>query len=203
MNGLDWIMIGILIGSVLMGFQRGFVWQLIHLIGFVAAYFIAFWFYKDLAPVVSEWIPFPDLSRNTYLYFFDASSQLRQIFYSAVAFGLLFFGSKLFLNIIGHVAHGIASLPVLSFVNRWMGGILSFVETALIIIILVNIAVSLPVQKVHEFVAGSFISGYILEQSPVLTEKLQGLWQEYKGDFPSPTEQDGKEEFDLPEPGEI
>ncbi|MBO8170298.1 MAG: CvpA family protein [Bacillaceae bacterium] len=182
MNTLDLILLFFLAGSLILGFRRGFVWQVIHLLGFVAAYLIAFFYYRDLVPVVSEWIPFPDFSENVYMSFLDVSSSLETIFYSAISFGLLFFATRLLLNAAGHVFHGVVSLPVLSFFNRWLGAMLSLVEVALVLTLLINIAASLPFTMVQQELAHSRISQYVLEKSPVLTEHLQDLWQIYQED---------------------
>lgn len=184
MNMLDWIILGLLFGSLILGFKRGLVWQIINLAGFFAAYFVAYRYFGDVAPLLSNWLPFPDFSENVYLSMLTDSMPLQKMFYSAIAFGLLFFGTKLLLNVAGHFFHGFASLPVLSFFNRWLGAALCLVEVLLLVIILVNIAALLPTDMVRQSLDQSRISQYILKQSPVLTEQLQELWKEYRDENP-------------------
>lgn len=56
MATLDWVFVGILLGSGVVGAWRGLVFELLSLLGWVAAYFAARW----CAPQVATWLPFGD-----------------------------------------------------------------------------------------------------------------------------------------------
>ena len=53
MTTLDWIFAAVLVVSLLMGAWRGLVYEVLSLLGWVAAFFAARWF----APEVAEWQP--------------------------------------------------------------------------------------------------------------------------------------------------
>lgn len=50
----DWILLGVLLTSMLVGFWRGLVYEVLSLAGWVAAFIVAQW----LAPSVASWLPF-------------------------------------------------------------------------------------------------------------------------------------------------
>jgi membrane protein required for colicin V production len=53
MTGADWILIGIVILSLLVGLWRGLVFEVLSLVGWVAAFFLAQW----LAVTVAVLLP--------------------------------------------------------------------------------------------------------------------------------------------------
>ena len=53
MTGLDWIFLALLAASLLLGFWRGLLYEVISLAGWVAAYFVARWG----AEIVGDWLP--------------------------------------------------------------------------------------------------------------------------------------------------
>ncbi len=71
MPALDWVFLAVLAISVLIGLWRGFVYELLSLVTWIAAFVVAQW----LAPDVAQWLPMG-----------DASQPMR----FAVAFGLVF-----------------------------------------------------------------------------------------------------------------
>lgn len=50
---VDWALLAVLLASVIVGLVRGFVFELLSLLGWVAAWFAAQWF----APLVAGWLP--------------------------------------------------------------------------------------------------------------------------------------------------
>ena len=54
---VDAVMLGALVLSVIVGLMRGFVFELLSLVGWVAAYFAAQWFTPMLAPMLTTLSP--------------------------------------------------------------------------------------------------------------------------------------------------
>ena len=50
----DWILLGVLFVSMMVGFWRGLVYEVLSLAGWVAAFVLAQWFASD----VIVWLPF-------------------------------------------------------------------------------------------------------------------------------------------------
>ena len=52
---LDLIIIFLFIMGLIVGIRRGFIMQIVHLSGFIAAFVVAYMFYADLAPKLKLW----------------------------------------------------------------------------------------------------------------------------------------------------
>lgn len=112
-NEVDVIMILLAVGSIFVGYRRGFVLQAVHLTGFFISFFIAYAYFDRLTPVVQRTIPFPDFSEYQYYDWLAQSVDVEQMFYNALAFGFLFLLVKIALTLVGHFLHQVMSLPVL------------------------------------------------------------------------------------------
>ena len=53
MTTVDWVMVGLLIFSMLLGAWRGLVYEVLSVLGWAASFYAAQWF----APKVAEWLP--------------------------------------------------------------------------------------------------------------------------------------------------
>src|SRR5699024_8842722 len=127
------LLILILVFGFFMGMKRGFILQLMHLLSFIIAFTVAVLYYKKLAPNLLSWIPYPDITSEQSSAIYLASMQMENPYYNAIAFALLFFGTKIILQIIDSMLDFVARLPVLQQLNKLLGAILGFVEVYLIL----------------------------------------------------------------------
>ncbi|MFC4403723.1 CvpA family protein [Gracilibacillus xinjiangensis] len=158
------------------GLKRGLILQVLHLASFIIAFVIAALYYKDIAPKLEMWIPYPQLSEDTPWAVFLGNLPLETAYYNAIAFGILFFVTKIVLQIIATMLDFVANLPLLGLVNSWLGAILGFIEVYLIIFVLLYIAALAPVPQVQEWLEASSLARFIIEQTPVLSEKIRDIW---------------------------
>lgn len=172
---LDIILLIILISGFLIGLKRGFIMQLVHLIGFVAAYIVAYVYYDDLAPKLELWIPYPASNNGSVSFLLDSIS-LEQAYYNAIAFAILFFATKIILQILGSMLDFLAHLPLLHTVNRWLGGLLGFVEVYLIVFILLYVAALVPIETFQTYYEHSWIAQGMVKNTPVFSETVKDMW---------------------------
>lgn len=175
MNGLDLIIIIILIGSFIRGFQLGLIRQLIKLLGFFIAIFMAYRFSGELAPYLQEYIPAFEF-KETSLFYFSQVFNLQNMFYNAIAFFLIFIITKFILQIGGSILNQIANLPVLATVNRLSGALIGLLQAILIVVIIIHVISVMPWQEMQIYVEGSSISEYLMKLTPILTTELYNLW---------------------------
>src|SRR5699024_7609731 len=97
----------------LMGLKRGFVLQLFHLAGFIIAFIVAVVYYGKLAPRLALWIPYPELSGDGSWTQTLQSLPLEKGFYNAIAFAIIFFATKIVLQIIASMLNFVTYLPIL------------------------------------------------------------------------------------------
>lgn len=173
---LSLILIGLLIFGFLMGLKRGFILQLFHLLGFFIAFFVARKYYDQLAPKLALWIPYPDLTGESGWAVFLQTLPLENAFYHAISFVVIFFATKIALQIITTMLDFIAAIPVLRSVNKILGAALGFAEVYLIMFIILFIAALLPIERVQAIIGDSKVALYMIEHTPFLSEKLHTLW---------------------------
>lgn len=172
---IDIILLIVLIGGFLIGLKRGLILQLVHLTGFIVSFLVAYFYFGELAPHLKLWIPYPSLS--------DSSSNIvlsmlnvEDIYYRGIAFAILFFGTKLAMQILGSMLDFLADLPLLRTVNRWAGGALGFIEIYLVVFLFLFIAAIVPIDSLQTALHKSFIAQGMVKHTPFFSDKIQQLW---------------------------
>jgi uncharacterized membrane protein required for colicin V production len=176
---LDLAIIIFLIIGFFVGLKRGFILQLVHLIGFIIAYVAANSYYDELAPKLTLWIPYPNFGNVSSLKILTDSSNMESSFYRAIAFVIIFFAVKVLLQIIGSMLDFVAHLPILRQLNVWAGGLLGFIEVYLVIFILLYISALVPIEFFQNGLEDSVMAKAIVNHTPVLSQQIKSLWIEY------------------------
>ncbi|RLL47922.1 CvpA family protein [Oceanobacillus piezotolerans] len=173
------LLIIILLFGFFVGLKRGFILQLLHLIGFIVAFIVAGMYYSELGKQLEMWIPYPELSDGGAWADFLQSLPLENAFYNAIAFAVIFFATKIILQIIASMLDFVASIPIVNSVNKLLGAVLGFLEVYLILFILIYILALTPIVQIQDWINSSSVALYILEQTPYFSEKLFELWFNY------------------------
>jgi len=176
---LDLALIFLLIMGFFIGLRRGFILQLIHMIGFIVSFIVAYMYYDELAPKLRLWIPYPDFDPGKTLQTVFDGVGMDEAFYRAIAFVIIFFAVRIILGIIGSALDFVASLPILKTLNVWAGGILGFLEIYLLLFILLSIAALLPIPSIQEALNGSFMAKGMVNYTPILSGELKKWWIDY------------------------
>ena len=172
------ILLIILIFGFFMGLKRGFILELLHLLGFVVAFIVAVMYYADFGKQLAMWIPYPELPDESLWAEFLQSLPIENAFYNAIAFAIIFFVTKIILQIIASMLDFVASIPIISSVNKLLGGFLGFLEVYLIVFIILYILALTPVTAIQEWINGSYLALFIIEQTPYFSERILELWFE-------------------------
>ncbi|MFK4997511.1 CvpA family protein [Bacillus sp. N9] len=159
--------------------RRGFILQLLHMIGFIIAFIVAHMYYEELAPKLRLWIPYPSPDGDGAIKMLFDSANMDEVFYRAIAFVIIFFAVRVVLGIIGSALDVVASLPVLKTLNIWAGGLLGFIEIYLLVFIVLYIAALLPIPSVQTAVNQSFIAIAMLEHTPYFSTEVTKWWVDY------------------------
>ncbi|MBE4908209.1 CvpA family protein [Bacillus luteolus] len=176
---LDLILIIILLMGFLIGLKRGFILQIVHLTGFIVAFIVAYVYSGDLAPAIKLWVPYVTLGDNETITFLFESTNLEAAYYRAIAFAMLFFGTKVILQIVGSMLDFLAHLPILKQINGWAGGMLGFIEIYLLVFIVLYIGALMPIETVQGYIQESFMAKTIVQNTPIFSGKIKDLWIEH------------------------
>lgn len=173
---IDIILLVLLIIGFFIGLKRGFILQLLHLVGFIGAFIVASIYYDELASRLALWIPYPELPDGSGWADFLKSLPLEGAFYNAVAFAIIFFVVKFILQIIASMLDFVADLPILSSINKLLGAVLGFIEIYLLLFIVLYILALTPLAEIQSWINDSSVALFILEHTPLLSEKVKELW---------------------------
>lgn len=178
MNNLDYIILAVVALGLLFGYFRGFIAQIVSLSGFLLAYLVAFFFYKNVAPILRLAVPVPAYENYQRYEFIVKGLNLDTYIFNALAFAILFFGTRLAISIIGKTLNVIAKTPGLNLINRWSGALLGLAEALLIVVIAVNVLTIAPSDDLQKLLSGSAIAPYFINELPSIAGKLQELWKQ-------------------------
>ncbi|MGM8366814.1 CvpA family protein [Virgibacillus sp. W0181] len=170
------ILLILLLFGFLIGLKRGFVLQVFHLLGFIGSFIVAILYYKKLASQLALWIPYPDISGDGSWAMFLESVPMETAFYNAIAFIIIFFATKIILQIIASMLDFVSYIPILSSLNKIGGAVLGFLEIYLYLFILLYILALTPVMGIQTRIQDSSIALFIIEHTPFLSEKMKSLW---------------------------
>lgn len=176
---LDLIILIVLISGFIVGIKRGLIVQLMHLFGFFVALIVAYIYYKPLAQLFVLWVPYPGFAENATSVLGLDRVDTDATFYRALAFGLIFFATKLIWQIIASIFDFISYLPVLKQLNRFLGAIFGFVEFYILLFIALYLFALLPLETVQTLFDRSLFAGLILEHTPIITRMFQNWWYIY------------------------
>ncbi|WP_405100700.1 CvpA family protein [Oceanobacillus sp. FSL H7-0719] len=175
---LDIILIVLLLFGLFIGLARGFILQLLHLVGFITAFVVAAIYYDDLAGMLELWLPYQEIKNNAWADFLNALP-LEMAFYSIVSFAIIFFAVKIILQIIANMLDFVASIPLINIVNKLSGAVLGLVEVYLIAFIILFVLALTPVEGIQTALNNSFIAMLMLEKTPYFSGKVFDLIQTY------------------------
>ena len=176
---LDLLILLILIAGVIIGWRRGLVVQAIHMFGFIIAILVALIYYKSLAQQFLLWIPYPGFAESATSILGLEQLDVDRTFYRVIAFAIIFFITKLILQILGSMLDFLKYLPVLGPINRLLGAVLGFMELYFLLFIGLYVLALLPLEGLQARLDSSIFTGLILEHTPIISSLFQNWWYIY------------------------
>lgn len=177
MNIIDIVAAVLGVGALALGYNRGFVAQLVSIAGLFLAYLAAYWLYDDVAPLAANLLPLERAQSYNQYAFLVERFNLRVIFYNAVAFAFVFFAVRVGLSFAGRILHLAASIPGIKTINKWSGAALALIEAIILFVVAVNVMSVLPSDSIQRALAESESSLFVMEHMPELAAKLHELWE--------------------------
>ncbi|MCY9807328.1 CvpA family protein [Lentilactobacillus senioris] len=169
---LNIVIIIILLISILSGIRRGFVHEIINLIGYGLSIFGGLLIARPINLLIQDW-----LNTNTDLSPFIIFGLKNVIFFGIFASIWTIF------RIIKRTLMPIKSLPIIGPLNGALGGLASFLLTYLIIFVVVFITHDIPITSWQTSVENSEVAQWILTKTPIISNQIFDLWQNYGGDI--------------------
>ncbi len=177
MHLIDVLLLVWIAASLFAGYRKGFILQFVSLVSVIVAFIIAYQMYPKVAVMMMPYFHFREV-HEVFSLPIPIDISVNKMVASAAAFGLLFIGSRIGLNLIARTLNVVASLPLINSANRIAGTMLSFAETLLILVLVVNIASVLPNEALQNIINQSQICQYTLTEFGFVREKMVRLLSE-------------------------
>lgn len=160
------------------GARRGLTMQLAYTAGYFITFIVARSNYQALAPKLELLIPYPAVTQDSQMVFFDQtiSLELDQAFYAGVAFLLILLAGWLITRFIAVFLKKLTYIPILKQFDWLAGGALSFIVVYVGIFLVLTIASFIPVEAIQGQFAASGVARGIVENTPILSNMIQNLW---------------------------
>lgn len=169
MNFVDAIIVLLIFMGYFIGKKRGFLPQLVSLVGFFLIVVGSFILKNPVSQFLYEKLPFLN-----FMGVFKGVTILNIIFYEVIAFvivmGLLYLVFRLVLSISKLFEKILEALPLIETLNKLIGGILGIIENYIVVFIVLYI-LTLPFFN-FGVINDSKLRAGILEHTPVLSNML-------------------------------
>ena len=155
-TAVDWVLLAVLVLSLLVGLWRGLVFEVLSVLGWIAAFFLAQWF----APDVAAWLPM--------------SSATQPIRY-AIAFVLTFIAAVFAAGLLASLVKKMVAAVGLRPVDRIFGAVFGLVR-GLVLLLAVAVAIDMTPLKDspwwQESTGAPMLSAALKGLKPVLPEQF-------------------------------
>ena len=151
MAALDWIFVAVLLASMLIGAWRGLVFEVLSLLGWVVAFFVAQWWAEDMAALLpmGEWG--------------DSAGSLRY----AAGFAVVFVAAVFVCGFVSWLAKKLVEAIGLRPADRTLGAVFGVLRGLVLLLAVAVVAGLTPVREAPWWQASW--------SAPVLSEALRGL----------------------------
>ena len=159
---IDWIFLGLILISLLLGLWRGLIYEVFALIGWIAAFFVAQRYAALLAPELPLYLPLADWGEPVHY---------------ALAFVLIFIGVLIGSNLIAWGLRQISVSVGLKPLDRALGGAFGLARGALLLLVLTAGVLMTPFAqdaRWRDSLSQSYLIAGLVALKPVLPAKIQG-----------------------------
>jgi membrane protein required for colicin V production len=154
-NLFDLGIILVLVISILRGYQKGLIRQVVAVVALMAAFYIAINNYELLAV------------------YFNENLSITMPISELISFALIIIVVSALINIIGYLLNKLTGLLLLSMVDNIGGAVIGFVKGGLIVYILLILISRMPFTAIQDSIQTSIFAEKFLTLTPVFEEQLQ------------------------------
>ena len=167
-----------LLYSFYTGYRRGFVIQLVRLVGYIVSAIVASKLYVPFSKYTEMLVPFPSVQQNSQLALYNEATSfiLDTAFYRVISFIVVAFVGWLITNFIGLLFRRVSYYMPFRWVNHLAGGIMNvFISFSFVYLILFVMSL-IPVEAIQQQFVDNPIAYRIVSQTPILTDMATNMW---------------------------
>lgn len=172
LNILDAVIIICFIVGIMAGMRRGFIKEVVLLVGLILVLVISFWLRAPIATFMYKNLPFFTFSGK-----FQGVSVLNILLYEVIAFllvfSVLYLVLRVLLKISGLIEGILKATIILGFFSKIGGAIIGFIESYVIVFVLLFLF-SQPFMRITG-IEDSKLADYILDSTPVMSGVISNV----------------------------
>lgn len=166
------ILLLILLIGLVVGYRRGAVLQLLHLIGTISALVIASLNYEALGSRFYLVMPYPSTAQTNPNSVLSGIDSLEYAYYYMFAFFIIFVISKIVIQIIVSGFDYLQQVTSSGLFSSIAGTVLGLIETVYVLVVLLFFAATIPFYPIQEGLAASGLASFIMEHTFIISDKL-------------------------------
>lgn len=171
---LSLIIILLLIVAYRTGARKGLVQTVVNVVGYIVVAAASAWLAHEYGPALSSHMPqIADAGGGLLA---AAGINLNSAFYQILLFWILTIGLGIGFRMVSGSLLVFTKLPVISQLNRLLGGVASFLLMYAVIFFGLILAGSWPNAEVRAAVDDSAVAEFILNRTPGLSERIFSDW---------------------------
>ncbi|GAB3060683.1 CvpA family protein [Salinicoccus sesuvii] len=165
------ILILLIIGMVI-GYRRGIILQLLHLIGTISAIIISAMNYERLAERLDMILPYPSMSQTV------SSSLLPEIadaefgFYRMGAFFMIFVVAKIVIQLIVSAFDYLQQVNAFGRTGDVIGTVLGLIEMVYLLVVILVMASLVPLDFLQETIGNSGLARFLMDNTFIISDKF-------------------------------
>ncbi|MFB9859764.1 CvpA family protein [Salinicoccus siamensis] len=166
------ILLILLIAGMVIGYRRGMVLQLLHLIGTLSAIIISAKNYEKLAARFDMVMPYPSTSDTLTNPLMPELANAEYAFYNMTAFFIIFIISKIIIQLIVSAFDYLQQISVFGIVGDIVGTLLGLIEMVYILAVFLTMIALVPLDFIETMVGESGLAQFLLDNTFILSEKF-------------------------------
>lgn len=175
---LTLLLLLVLLWHFYLGYSRGIVKQTYYFLSVVASLFVAGMHYLPLADRLTLWVPYSQVvSGGDLPYFSDVNIfEMDQVFYSGLAFLLIFLASYAVFGFLGIFLHLFKINRLDDPLLNTISGFLAVLVTLMIFNILLTLVATIPFATIQQMLSSNLLVKGLIKHFPVLSQLWRHLW---------------------------
>ena len=166
------ILLIILLIGLIVGYRRGAVLQLLHLIGAISALIIASLNYETLGSKFYLVMPYPSTAQENPNSVLSEVANLEYAYYYMFAFFIIFIVSKVIIQIIVSGFDYLQQITSSGLFSSIAGTVLGLIEAVYLLVVILFFIATIPYFPIQEGLADSSLASFIMEHTFIVSDKL-------------------------------
>ncbi len=166
------IIIILLIIGLVIGYRRGVILQLLHLVGTISAIVISAMNYKTLSAKFDMVMPYPSTAQSVNNPVLPDLGNAEYAFYDMVAFFIIFVIAKILTQLIVSAFDYLQQLSVFGVGGEIAGSIIGLIEMVYILTVLIFMLAVVPLEFIRDAIGESGPASFIMEHTFILSDKF-------------------------------